>query len=143
MEKEPKNEDQIQAKIVVWFTNNYCLKHHKPRSVIFSVPNSAVSNVGFGILGKLRELKAPEFLIKAVQAVIAIFGNKMMATGLLAGASDLIVIHRSILYFCELKTETGVLSSAQKEFELRVTENGFQYKIFRSLEEFQKFIVSL
>lgn len=110
-------EDKLQADIVKWFNNSYCLKTHNQRSIIFSVPNG----------GNRHFLEAMKF----------------KATGLLAGASDLIVIHRSTLYFCELKTETGVLSPAQKEFELRVTENGFQYKIFRSLDEFQKFIVNL
>ena len=142
-ENLPKNEDQLQAKCVTWFNNNYCLKHHSPRSIIFSVPNSAVSNVGFGILGKLRELKCSAAVLKAVQFVISIFGNKMKSTGVLSGVSDLIIIHRSIVYFCELKTEKGYLSPSQHDFSARVTENGFQYKIFRSLLEFQEFFVNL
>lgn len=143
IENQPKNEDQLQAKCVAWFNNNYCLKTHNPRSIIFSVPNSAVSNVGFGILGKLRELKCSANILKAVQFVISIFGNKMMATGLLAGVSDLIIIHRSKIYFCELKTESGVISPSQVDFELRIGLNGFQYKVFRSLLEFQEFFLNL
>jgi len=116
-ENQPKNEDQLQAKIVTWFTNNYCLKTHNPRSIIFSVPNG----------GNRHFLEAMKF----------------KATGLLAGVSDLIVIHRSKIYFCELKTESGVLSPSQKDFELRIGLNGFQYKIFKSLSEFQEFFLNL
>jgi hypothetical protein len=117
MKNQPKTEDQLQAQIVTWFNNSYCLKTHNPRSLIFSVPNG----------GNRHFLEAMKF----------------KATGLLAGASDLIVIHRSIVYFCELKTESGRLSPSQLDFEARVTENGFQYKIFRSLLEFQEFFLNL
>ncbi len=110
-------EDQLQAEIVKWFTNNYCLLHHQPRSIIFSIPNG----------GNRHFLEAMKF----------------KATGLLSGVSDLIIIHRSRIYFCELKTEKGVLSPSQKDFSLRIDLNGFQYKVFRSLVEFQEFIVSL
>lgn len=32
-------ESKIQQQIIIWFRNNYCLKHHDPRCAIFSVPN--------------------------------------------------------------------------------------------------------
>jgi len=38
-------EEAIQAEIVRYFTNNYCLKHHRPRSLIFSVPNEGKSQL--------------------------------------------------------------------------------------------------
>lgn len=115
--KTAKSEDQLQAEIVTWFTNNYCLKHHSPRSIIFSVPNG-------GFRHKIEAMK-------------------LKATGMMPGVSDLIIIHRSKIYFCELKTDSGILSPAQKEFNLRLAENGFQNFIFRSLSEFKEFIVSL
>lgn len=34
-----KTEDRIQQEIVEWYRNNYCLKHHNPRGMIFAVPN--------------------------------------------------------------------------------------------------------
>jgi hypothetical protein len=43
----------------------------------------------------------------------------MKSTGLLSGASDLIVIHFGVVLFVELKTETGIQSAEQKAFELR------------------------
>jgi len=40
MSKTPnKTEAKIQQEIVVWFNNNYCLKHHEPRELIFHVAN--------------------------------------------------------------------------------------------------------
>ena len=32
-------ESRIQQEIVVWFTNQYCLKSHSPRELILHVPN--------------------------------------------------------------------------------------------------------
>lgn len=111
-----KAENKIQAEIVQWFTKNYCLKHHKNRALIFSVPNE---------LGK-------ENAIRTLQA---------KATGLLSGVSDLIIItpKRKVL-FIELKTEIGKQSQSQKEFELRVNALGFQYHVIRSLEQFKNLI---
>jgi hypothetical protein len=34
-----KAESRIQQDIVRWYRNTYCLKHHSPRGMIFSVPN--------------------------------------------------------------------------------------------------------
>lgn len=35
-----KTEARIQQDIVRWYRNNYCLKHHAPRCIILSIPNS-------------------------------------------------------------------------------------------------------
>jgi len=113
-----KNDEAlIQAECVKWFTNNFCLKHHNPRGLIFSVPNE---------LGKTN----------ALQTMLA------KATGLLSGVSDLVVIHpkTSELVFVELKTSTGVQSDAQIEFEKRVTELGYKYKLIRSVDEFKLWV---
>lgn len=34
-----KSEAKIQQECVIWYTNNYCLKHHDPREIIFHVAN--------------------------------------------------------------------------------------------------------
>jgi hypothetical protein len=112
-----KNEDRIQQEIFVWFNNTYCLKNHKPRGIIFSIPNGGTRN--------------------AKEAV------KLKATGLLRGASDLIVIlPNGKLLFIEVKTDIGVQSEYQKDFEDRVKSLGFEYILVRSLEEFKKIINS-
>ena len=82
------SEAKIQQEIVVWFKNNYCLKHHNNRCCIFSVPNEA----GY----KNRNFKL---------------------TGMMPGVSDLIIVIPNKTIYIELKTETGRQSPKQKEFE--------------------------
>ena len=113
-----KNEEAIlQAQCVKWFTNNYCLKYHNPRGLIFSVPNE---------LGKTN----------ALQTMLA------KACGLLGGVSDTIVIlpRTSELIFLEFKTEVGVQSAVQIEFEERVKAHGFRYELVRDFETFKKIV---
>lgn len=107
-------EDRLQAEIVAWFTNQYCLKHHKPRYMIFSIPNG----------GNRNKIEAMKF----------------KATGLLAGASDLVVVLPNVIAFVELKTEIGVQSDPQIDFEERITELGFEYIIIKSLDQFKQWL---
>lgn len=110
-----KNEDKLQAEIIVWFTNNYCLKNHNPRAVIFSVPNG----------GNRNKIEA----------------MTLKATGLLAGVSDLIILLPEKILFVELKTDKGIQSAAQKDFETRITNLGYNYYLVRSLEEFKTILI--
>ena len=104
-------EDQIQQQIFTFYNNNYCLKNHNPRHIIFSVPNGGSRNI--------------------------IEAKKMKATGILAGVSDLIIINEHKTLFIEVKVLKGVQSEVQKEFETRVTSLGFDYILVRSLEDFK------
>lgn len=106
------NESKLQQEIFNWYQNNYCLKFHEPRGMIFSIPNGGTRN-------KLEAIN-------------------MKATGLLAGASDLIVITpNGKLIFVELKTDTGKQSDKQIDFENRVKKLGFEYYLIRSIDEFK------
>lgn len=108
-------ESKLQQSIFVWYNNNFCLKTHENRGMIFSIPNGGTRNV--------REAVA------------------LKRTGLLSGASDLIVITpKGKLMFIELKIDKGKQSDNQKDFEKRVKDLGFEYHIVRSLEEFKKLI---
>lgn len=109
-----KTEDQTQAEIVQWFNNEYCLKFHEPRCMIFSVPNGGTRHI--------------------VEAV------KFQVTGQLAGVSDLIVVFPKDIIFVEVKTETGTQSEMQKEFQKRIQKLGFQYFLVRNLEQFKQII---
>lgn len=114
------SEAKIQGDIYRWYNNNYCLKSHNPRCLIFSVPNGGTRN----------KLEA----------------TQLKATGLLPGVSDLIVIHatyspewglvRQIL-FIEVKTDTGKQTPEQIEFEARIKALGYDYHVVRSLDEFK------
>lgn len=108
-------ESKLQQDIFNFYQNNYCLKFNNPRGLIFSIPNGGTRN-------KLEAIT-------------------MKATGLLAGASDLIVIlPNGKLFFIELKIEKGIQSDKQKDFENRVSDLGFEYKIIRTLDEFKNFV---
>lgn len=109
-------ESKIQSQAVRWFTNNYCLKHHNPRCVIFAVPNEATQNMPWAQLMKFK------------------------ATGLLAGVSDTIVLLPDKTLFVEFKTPAGRQSKSQKEFQKRVEALGFSYHIVRSVVEFKSVI---
>lgn len=111
-----KTEAKIQQEMYLYFNNTFCLKHHKNRCVIFSVPNDSSSKEE-----TMRKL----------------------ATGMLPGASDLIIIFPGKLIFVEVKTDTGRQSDVQKEFEKRVNALGFEYWLVRSLEEFKTKLSSL
>jgi hypothetical protein len=76
-----KSEDKIQQEIFIFYSNEYCLPSKKNRCLIFSVPNGGTRN--------------------KIEAI------KLKSTGLLAGASDLIIIHNRevrgpILLYVEL-----------------------------------------
>lgn len=58
------------------------------------------------------------------------------ATGMLSGVSDLIILEKGRILFVECKDEIGKQSDAQKIFQSKVSELGFDYKVVRSLEEF-------
>lgn len=107
------NEDLIQQKIVIWYKNEY---QRFGKGLIFSIPNGGTRNV--------------------------IEAKKLKATGMMAGVSDLIILHNSKTLFVELKTETGKQSDKQIEFEKRVTDLGYKYKLIRNLKEFQSWITS-
>jgi len=106
-----KNENNLQAEIYKWFNNTYCLKNNPNRGLIFSIPNGGTRNIREAMTFK--------------------------ATGLLKGASDLIVIFpNGKLCFIELKIAKGIQSAEQKDFEQRVSKAGYEYHLIRSLEEF-------
>jgi len=105
-------ESKLQQDIYNFYQNTYCLKHHSPRGLIFSVPNGGTRN--------------------AMEAIT------LKATGLLAGVSDLIVITpNGKILFIELKTETGIQSTVQKDFQFRIELLGYEYHLIRSLTDFQ------
>ena len=106
-----KTESKIQQEILIFYKNNFCLNHHTPQHIIFSVPNES-SN-------------AKEQMYKK-------------ALGLMAGVSDLIIITESEVIFVEVKTPTGTQSKSQKEFQSKVEKLGYRYLLVRGLEDFKQ-----
>ncbi len=67
----------------------------------------------------------------------------LKSTGLLPGASDLIVLHGPHLLWVEVKMPTGYQSPEQRIFQQRVEALGYKYILVRSLLEFQEIISNL
>ena len=103
-------ESKIQQQCVEWYRNSFCLAHHSPQNIIFSVPNE-----GKNVLEQMRKT----------------------ATGMMAGVSDLIVVERGRVIFIECKDGTGTQKLKQGKFEERVIALGYEYYLIRSLEQFQ------
>ena len=101
-------EDALQSKIVIWFKNNYQM-HGK--GLIHSTPNGGSRNI--------------------VEA------KKLKATGTMAGVADLTIkLPNSIFIDIELKTDTGILSKSQKEYQEIMLKMNCNYYVIRSLDEF-------
>ena len=100
-------ESWIQRNCVRFFRLQY------PNEVLFAVPNGGRRGV--------------------TEAGI------MKGEGVLAGVSDLFLMKSNGLFhglFIEIKTAKGRQTESQKEFEAKAGQNGYQYMICRSLEEF-------
>lgn len=107
------NESKIQAECYHWYNNNFCLKHHNPRGIMFSVPNELAG------ANKIAMMQAK-------------------AIGLTAGVSDtILILPNGKLIFCEFKDAKGVQSEKQKEFEKQVQAHGFDYILIRTLDDFK------
>ena len=109
------NENQLQQSIYLWYQNTYVIKDK--RCMILSIPN-----------GGLRD-KMTAITLKA--------------TGLYKGAADLLVVYKGWVGFVELKTEVGIQSPSQRQFEAHCIEAGIPYRLVRSLQEFQQLIAQL
>lgn len=104
-------ENNIQAEIFKWYSNNYCLNNHSPQNIIFAVPNGGTRNI--------REAMT------------------LKATGLVAGVSDLIIVTNDEVIFVEVKNEVGKQSDKQIEFQKKVEKLGYRYLLIRNLDEFK------
>lgn len=125
MVKNNRSEASIQQELVRWYKNGYCLAHHNPRCMIFSVPNESNGQRA----------------------------ARLIQTGLYSGCADLVVIHLISRYsilpiqpmtvFIEVKTTTGIQSDKQKTFEEHCKQIGVQYHVVRSLDDFKTIIGAL
>ncbi len=88
------------------------LKHNHPGYIVFSVPNEATAKRA----------------------------SKYKRSGMLPGASDLVVVTPTGIKFVEMKNAVGRQSKAQRTFQRRLEEFGYEYYLCRSLEEFKEII---
>lgn len=110
--RKPRDlEHKLQAACVRW----YRLQYPKMKHNLFAVPNGSKRDV--------------------------IIGAKLKEEGVLAGVADLILLKSNRFYgalLIEMKTPEGRQSDTQKEWQQKITNDGFKYVIVRSLEDFQR-----
>lgn len=110
--KKPDDEEhRIQSACVRAFR----YKYPKLRHNLFSVPN-----------GGRRD---------------QVTGAKLKAEGALAGVSDLIFLKSNRFYgalLIEMKTPKGRQQETQKEWERKITADGYKYVVCRSVSEFMQ-----
>ena len=114
-DKGGQSESQMQKACVAWFRAQY------KRELLLSFPNG-----GYHLAGDAKA--------RAMQV------NRMKAEGMMPGASDLVLIHDNGVAFLEAKKATGKLSESQKLFRAMVEAMGYQYTVFRSLDEFVEIV---
>ena len=60
--------------------------------------------------------------------------------GLIPGVSDTILLWKGKAHLIEFKTPTGNQSPSQKTWQKKVTDEGFEYYLVRSFDEFKLII---
>lgn len=67
-------------------------------------------------------------------------GKENKFLGVIKGRSDMVLYLQGKAYMLELKTDKGRQSKSQKEWQQLMLEQGFEYFVLRSLDDFKKFI---
>lgn len=109
--KHKDEEHKLQVSMVNWFRLQYPSMRHN----LFAVPN-----------GGRRD---------------AATGRILKDEGVLAGVSDLILLKSNQHYgalLIETKTKKGTQRESQKEWESKITADGYKYVVVRSLDDFIK-----
>lgn len=127
-----QTEEKLQQDCLLFFTNNYGLKHHSPRLLFYSVANEIGASVAYSI-GNTKKIK------DTLSRTMA----KFKLTGFKKGVADVhLCFPNGKLVYIEFKTATGTQRPEQKEFQMQVEALGFKYYIVRSLEEFKEIVCS-
>lgn len=109
--KYRNDEHKLQVSMVNWFRLQYPSMRHN----LFAVPN-----------GGRRD---------------AATGRILKDEGVLAGVSDLILLKSNQHYgalLIETKTKKGTQRESQKEWESKITADGYKYVVVRTLDDFIK-----
>lgn len=118
MTKATLTEHTIQSQIVQYlrFNKIFC----------FSVPNG----IFFNSSDKLKSYA---------------YFNKLKSEGFLQGVSDLIILikKRAIFVECKRQSKSSKQSTEQIEFEKEIKRLGFEYYVWRDVEDAEKFVKEL
>lgn len=111
--KKRRKPRDLEHKLQVSMVKLFRLKYPSMKHNLFAVPN-----------GGRRD---------------AVTGAKLKEEGQLAGVSDLIFLKANRFYhglLIEVKTDKGRQSDNQKEWQQKITNDGFKYIVVRSLDQF-------
>lgn len=104
-------EEQMQSEVAIWFWNTF----PDYRRMLFHVDNNSVNSI---------------------------VGARKKSLGVCKGPSDFVlVLGKGKVCFIEFKTDIGVQSPEQKDFEQKVIERGHEYKIVRTVEKAKNLIL--
>ena len=84
----------------------------------------------------------PEYIIFSTNNEACYNNSYFLESGVLQGVSDLVVVLPNKIIFVELKTNKGIQSKNQKQFQTKLNSIGYEYYIIRSLEDFKELIMS-
>jgi len=70
-------------------------------------------------------------------------GNQNKAQGLIKGRSDMTFYWNLSAYFLEFKTETGVQSNEQKQWQSKMEDAGYEYHIIRTEDQFKEILTKI
>lgn len=108
-----KSEISIQAECFQWAWNN----HPQTRRCLLHIPNG----------GRRTRFEA----------------NELKASGMVAGAPDLIFVWAGRVYAFEMKNQVGVVSEAQRKLHEAWKAQGLEVKVLRSAEEFRAVFLAI
>jgi hypothetical protein len=103
-----KSEAHLQSHCYQWAHNTF----PDTRGLLFAVPNGGTRNK-----------------IEALQ---------LKATGVVPGVADMLFLWKNNTYAFEFKFGAGKQSPAQKEWELKVTSQGFDYFLVNDADAFKE-----
>ena len=110
--RKPKNDEhKIQSAAFKWYRLQYPKMVHN----LFAIPNAA----------------------KRTSRV----GAYMKEEGLLPGVADVVLMKSNRFYgacFFEFKTPKGRQSDLQKDWQQKITNDGYKYVVVRSLDDFMR-----
>jgi len=70
-------------------------------------------------------------------------GNQNRGLGLIKGRSDMVLYWKGKAYFLEFKNEVGTQSIDQKNWQIIVENQGFEYYIIKSTEQFKELFTKI
>lgn len=110
-------EGKIQSECYTWFWNAF----PSYRKCFFAIPNENNRADSSAISGAIRK-----------------------AMGVTKGVADTFMAVQKGSYgglFVEFKTETGTQSPDQKQWEVIIQNQGYLYRVIRSLDEFKELVI--